>query len=194
MQRRPHSRFCIHNWQAPRLVLGSPAPSRVCPRTSTGRPGVHVRSGGRLSRAATQLWFAQTSRVACGHSRDGPFIASLAQRTRAPVYEAGCRTFESFTRRQSCRRSQAVEGGGLQSRWRHAHLGSIPSVESMPRWTSGEVLGPSSRRGGFNSRTGHHCSTRSPSSSSRFDGRKPAATIGRRRNPSPTTFPSNIRV
>ena len=71
--------------------LGCPAPSRVCPRTSTGRPGVHVRSGGRLSRAATHLWIAQTSRVACGHSRDG----------------------------------------------------------SLSRWTSGEVLGPSSRRSRF---------------------------------------------
>jgi hypothetical protein len=84
------------------LRLGRPAPSRVCPRTSTGRPGVHVRSGGRLSRAATQLRLAQAGRVACGHSRDG--------------------------------------------------------------------------------------STPSPLASSRFEGRKPAATIGRRRNPSPTTF------
>jgi hypothetical protein len=88
--------------QAPRPNLGRPAPSRVCPRTSTGRPGVHVRSGGRLSRAATLLWLAQAGRVACGHSRDG--------------------------------------------------------------------------------------STRSPLANSRLEGRKPAATIGRRRNPSPTTF------
>lgn len=69
-----------HKRQAPRPSLGSPAPSRVCPRTSIGRPGVHVRSGGRLSRAAIQLWFAQASRIACGHSRDGScFHASLAQ-------------------------------------------------------------------------------------------------------------------
>lgn len=56
-----------------------PAPSRVCPRTSTGRFGVHVRSGGRLSRAATHLRLAQAGRVACGHSRDGFLQASLAQ-------------------------------------------------------------------------------------------------------------------
>ena len=64
--------------------------------------------------------------VACGHSREG--IASLAQWIRAPVYEAGGRRFDSFTRRQ---------------------------FSFLSRWTSGEVLGPSSRRGGFDSRTGY---------------------------------------
>lgn len=64
--------------QASRFVLGCPAPSRVCPRTSTGRFGVHVRSGGRLSRAATHLWLAQAGRVACGHSRDGSFLCLVS--------------------------------------------------------------------------------------------------------------------
>lgn len=32
----------------------------------------------------------------------------------------------------------------------------------LPRWTSGEVLGPSSRRGGFDSRTGYQLFTEAP--------------------------------
>lgn len=67
-----------------------PAPSRVCPRTSTGRFGVHVRSGGRLSRAAMQPWLAQASRVACGHSRDGRCPVGLPVRSSAlQAEEAG---------------------------------------------------------------------------------------------------------
>ena len=92
----PHS---AHNRQAPRQGLGCPAPSRVCPCTSIDRFGVHVRSGGRLSRAATHPWLAQASRVACGHSRDGaPLFVSLAQWNRALVYEARGWRFESSTR------------------------------------------------------------------------------------------------
>ena len=64
--------------------------------------------------------------IACGHSRE--CMASLAQRSRAPVYETGGRRFESSTRRQ---------------------------FSFLSRWTSGEVLCPSSRRGGFGSRTGY---------------------------------------
>lgn len=147
-----------HQRQAPRPSLGCPAPSRVCPRTSTDRFGVHVRSGGRLSRAAMHSWLAQASRVACGHSRDGAL---------------------------SCLVSSMEQSTGLRSRRLDVQ---VVHEAPMPRWTSGEVLGPSSRRGGFDSRTGYHVTTRSLSSSSRFEGRKPAATIGRRRNPLPTTL------
>lgn len=90
-------------------VLGCPAPSRVCPRTSTGRFGVHVRSGGRLSRAATQRWlrkpaasrvdtaemdlcpsaFKPKRRVRSGrHSRPGRSLlraAGLAHRASTPA-------------------------------------------------------------------------------------------------------------
>ena len=89
----------------------------------------------------------------------------------------------------------------------------------MSRWTSGELLGPSNRSGGFDSRTGyqpmvigaiwqrsglqtrrlrvrllHDHPQRSLSLSSRFDRRKPAAAIGRRRNPLPTTIEMKTRV
>lgn len=189
--------------------LGCPAPSRVCPRTSTGRPGVHVRSGGRLSRAATQLRFAQTGRVACGHSRDGfsCLVSSMDE-------SAGLRS-----RRLDVRVVHEAPHGGVAQQGEHLPCkqtvaGSMPAASTtMLRWTSGEVLGPSSRRGGFTlsgaAGQGAACcgpqawrmapalphgvpppSTRSLLSSSRFERRKPAATIGRRRNPSPTTFPS----
>lgn len=121
-----------------------------------------------------------------------------------------------------CAQARSADGAGMQ-RSRQAHLpgsradtaerasprelsgaerrptkpeagGSTPprGTRFLSRWTSGEVLGPSRRRGGFDSHTG--CQSRSLSSSSRFDRRKPAATIGRRRNPSPTTLQGIERV
>ena len=83
--------------------------------------------------------------------------------------------------------AQWNQSAGLRSRMSDVQF-VHEAPPTTPRWTSGEVLGPSSRRGGFDSRTGYQLFTRSPSSSSRFEGCKPAATIGRRRNPSPTTF------
>lgn len=58
------------------------------------------------------------------------FHVSLAQWTEHWPTKPGVGG-SSPPRGTTSRRSQAVEGGGLQSRWRHAHLGSIPSVESI---------------------------------------------------------------
>ena len=93
-------------------------------------------------------------------------FVSLAQWSRASVYEAGGWTFESSTRRQmACIAANASKTthGGVAQQGEHLPCkqtvaGSMPAASTtMPRWTSGEVLGPSRRRGGFDSRTGYHC-------------------------------------
>lgn len=167
-------------------------PSRVCPCTSTGWPGVHVCPSTFCRRSRHAAVQPRSPRwIACGHSRDD--IASLAQWRRAPAYEAGGRRFEPFTRRQTQEvffasrtlgrvgRLRLAVNQVLTARWfesisvhqdlhgaiaqlgerlpcKQEVVGSIPTGSTTSiasRWTSGEVLGPSSRRGGFDSRTGY---------------------------------------
>jgi hypothetical protein len=56
-----------------------------------------------------------------------------------------------------CARAAACRAQRRNTGLRRLVASRVDTAEMvLPRWTSGEVLGPSSRRGGFNSRTGHH--------------------------------------
>jgi hypothetical protein len=109
------------------LRIGS-MPFRVCPCTSTGRPGVHVCR----------------ARSADGAGMQRSSARSLA-RGRVRTQPRGHRLVSSVD-----------QSAGLRSRRPEVRLlHEAPVFISMSRWTSGEVLGPSSRRGGFDSRTGY---------------------------------------
>lgn len=82
------------------------------------------------------------------------FIASLAQRSES----TGLRS-RGLRPDTGCACAQPVPAEGRPLCERAACKVDVQVVHeaptTTPRWTSGEVLGPSSRRGGFNSRTGY---------------------------------------
>lgn len=135
-------------------------------------------------------------RIACGHSRDD--IASLAQWRRAPAYEAGGRRFDPFTRRQmprsSLRTTDAWQSWSIAPGCKPGPHGTVVRIHQRPphqqRPVGLPVRSSALQAEEAGSTPARDARPRSLSSSSRFDGRKPAATIGRRRNPSPTTIQS----
>ena len=80
---------------------------------------------------------------------------AVAQRSRAPRSEGGGRTFESC-RRDASLLVEAIrpdeEPVSKTGRGREALVGASPTASSrMPRWSSGQDAGPSTRRPGFES-------------------------------------------